>query len=389
MAEEWSGQDRTEEPSDKRREDFRNRGQVAVSRELSSVGVLLFVSLALVASWPYVVREAGDFSRGVVARGALHPETLLADPTRLLFDCVLAVVRMSAPVLAAGLLAALLLGLAQAGLHWSWQSLQFDWNRLDPFQGLRQRLFSAHAAAEWVKSMAKVGIVGWIAWKLARQLAPSLPELALRDLAGASSWTGLLLWKLLGWSLLAMLVLAVADYAFVRWQLMRRMRMTRQELREEHKEQEGDPQLRARIRRLMQEVSRNRLVKEVTAATVVVSNPTHFAVALRYELGQKGPPRVVAKGVDSRAIRIQGIARSAGVPRIENRPLARALYAQCRVGQEVPAGLFEAVAEVLAFVYRVRGIAAGGRATAGPRPGTDGGRGAAARMARPPAPPAP
>ena len=229
-----------------------------------------------------------------------------------------------------------------------------DLNKLNPITGLQQKMFSAQAVMEWVKAMLKVVFVGVVAWRLWDTHATTLTELPWRDMQGGVYWAGVLVGKLVGYTLLAMVSLGIGDLAFSKWQLHRKMKMTHQELKDEHKEQEGDPYRKAKMKQMMLDMSRNRLVAEVQEATVVVTNPSHYAVALRYDMGQAGAPTVVARGTDYRAERIKEIARSAGIPRVENRPLARALYSQSKVGQEVPFGLYEAVAEVLAFVYRLR-----------------------------------
>jgi len=357
-----SGQDRTEDPTDKRRRDFREKGKVAQSRDLGSVGVLLAVGLAIGAWWPHGLARIEDVSREILADASGSPEQFLADPDALLMFTVNAILWMVMPILIAAVLAGLLQAVAQVGLQWSWKPLEPDLNKLNPISGLQSKLFSWQAVFEWLKSMAKVIAVGVISWKVIGVYVPVLSDLATVPLGEAFAQVGGIVARLIGYCLLAMLALGILDLMFAKWQLLRKMRMTLQELKDEHKDTEGDPHVKAKVRKLMVQMSRNRLVAEVSDATVVVANPTHYAIAVRYELGQPGPPIVVARGADARAVKIKEIARSAGVPRIENRPLARALYAQCKEGQVVPVELYEATAEVLAFVYRLRQARAGGAA---------------------------
>ena len=349
-----SGQDRNEEPTDKRRRDFRNDGKVAQSRDLASVGVLLAVSGALAAWWPQMSAAAGELTRELFTHGALAPQAYLQDPERVFHIALLAAARMSLPVLGAGVLAALLVVPAQVGLHWSWKPLEAKPERLNPISGLQQKIFSAQAAAEWVKAMAKVVLVAAVSWKVLGPRVRDVGELSLVGLTESTGRTATTVAWLVGALLVAMLVLSLADFAFQKWNLMRKMRMTLEEMKRENKESEGDPHMKAKLRRMMHQMSANRLVAEVSTATAVIVNPTHYAVAVRYEMGQGGPPLVVARGLDERAKLIKDIARTNGIPRIENRPLARALYAQTREGSEIPPDLYEAVAEVLAFVYRLR-----------------------------------
>jgi len=348
------GQDKTEDPTPKRREDFRKKGQVAQSKDLASVAVLLSVTFILVVWSPTLLRLSSDLCLEVMVGGVNNPGSYLLDPVEFLIGILWLLAKLIGPILAAAFVAALLASVGQVGLVVSWKPLEPDLNKLNPIKGLQQKMFSAQAVAEWLKAMLKVSIVGFVSWRMWDIYSPALNELAWRDLHGSVIWTMLLVAKLVAFTLLIMVALAVGDYAFSRWQLFQQMKMTMQELRDETKESDGDPYRNARIRQLMRELSSNRLLAEVGDATVVVTNPSHYAVALRYEMSQAGPPIVVARGSDLRAARIKDIARTAGIPRVENRPLARALYSNTRVGQEIPGDLYEAVAEVLAFVYRIR-----------------------------------
>jgi flagellar biosynthetic protein FlhB len=252
------------------------------------------------------------------------------------------------------MIAGFFLAVCQVGFHWSWKSLKPDIKRFDPIKGLQNKLFSMQAIAEWLKSMGKVIVVGLVSWNMSKSYAPGLAELADYDLHGSVAWGCLLIARLVGYILLYMLLLGIADYIFQYYQVRKKMMMSMKELKDETKEQEGDPYQKAKVRSIMNDVSRGRLVNDMAEASVVISNPTHYSVAVKYEVGQPGPPIIVARGLDNRAQLIKDIARSQGIPRVENRPLARALYAQCKVGDTIPGGLYEAVAEVLAFVYRLR-----------------------------------
>lgn len=354
MSEQDTGQDRTEEPTDKRRKDFRKDGKVAQSRDLASVGVLLAVGGAMVGWWPGMTEALEELTKELFVHGLMRPEHYVEDPMRILYISLIAAGKMTLPIVGAGVVAALLVVPAQVGLHWSLKPLELKPERLNPITGLQQKIFSAQAAAEWVKAMAKVILVATVSWLILRAHSNHVGELALVSLTESTGRTAYVVALLVGSLLGAMLVLSLGDFAFQKWNLMRKMRMTLEEMKRENKESEGDPHMKAKIRRQMAQMSSNRLVAEVTDATAVIVNPTHYAVAVRYEIGQGGPPMVVARGLDERAKLIKDIARSAGVPRIENRPLARALYAQSKEGSEIPVDLYEAVAEVLAFVYRLR-----------------------------------
>ncbi len=349
-----SGQDRTEEPTDKRRQDFRKKGQTAKSQDVTSVGLLFALCLVIMAWSGTMAETMSELCIEVLTVGVDNPSFYADNPLKIGLLGMKTVVITVGPILLVAFVAALLLMIAQVGLMISFKPMEPDLSKLNPIKGLQQKMFSAQAVAEWLKSMFKVIIVGGVGWRVWVTHSQTLSALPWRDLPGSIYWSGVFVTKLVLYTLLAMTVLAVGDLIFSRWQLYRKMRMTREELKREHKEMEGDPYQKAKIKQLMHEMSRNRLVAEVQEATVVVTNPSHYAVALRYDMGQSGAPVVVAVGTDHRAKRIKEIARSAGIPRIENRPLARALYSQSKVGQEIPFGLYDAVAEVLAFVYRLR-----------------------------------
>lgn len=362
-----SGQDKTEEPTDKRKKDSRDEGQVAQSKDLASVGVLLAVMMAFVFFGPRMGQKMQAITIKFLRVGPGNADSFTNDPTALLEMGLIAVFEIAGPILVVAMIAGLFFAVAQVGFHWSWKSLAPDIKRFDPIKGLKSKLFSMQAFAEWLKSMGKVVIVGLVGWNVSKNYAGGLMEVADYDLSGSVDWGALVIAKLVGYILLFMLILGIGDYIFQFYQVRKKMMMTMQELKDETKEQEGDPHMKAKVRSIMIDASRGRLAADMTEATVVISNPSHYSVAVKYAVGQPGPPIIVARGLDNRAQLIKELARTHGIPRVENRPLARALYAQCKVGDSIPGGLYEAVAEVLAFVYRLR--AAQGY-TEAPQPGT-------------------
>jgi len=348
------GQDRTEEPTDKRRDDFRKKGQTAKSQDVTSIGLLFAVTL-VIALWAGGMTEAvANFCIEIMTVGIDNPSFYADNPLRVGMLVLRTILVMVGPVITAAFVSALVLMVVQVGLTVSFKPMEPDLSKMNPITGLQQKMFSAQAVAEWLKSMLKVVIVGFVSWRMWESHSPVLDALPWRDLQGSVYWSGVMVIKLVCYTLLAMVALGVGDLIFSKWQLYRKMRMTLQELKDEHKESDGDPYRKAKMKQLMHEMGSSRLAADVAEATVVVTNPSHYAVALRYEMGQSSAPMVVAMGTDHRAKRIKEIARTAGIPRVENRPLARALYSQSKVGLEIPFGLYEAVAEVLAFVYRLR-----------------------------------
>lgn len=354
MAEDGYDDDKTEDPTDKRRDDARSKGQVALSREMSSAGVMIAASLGIALSWPGIREGSAGVMRHYLREATTNPEAFLTDPVDTVTSALGTVIQLTGPMLLVTALASLAAVGAQVGFTWNPGVLAPDWSRLDPIAGLKQKLWSEQAFSELIRNMFKVGVVGWVSYTLLEAHMPVLADVAGRDLQGSLSWTWTVSWQLVARVLISMIALGALDVGFVRWQHERKLKMSRHQVKEESKESEGDPHVKGRIRRLMQDMSKKRLAKDMVGATVVVTNPTHYAVALKYEMGQDGPPLVLAQGVDEKARRIQEIARERSVPRVENRPLARALYARCKPGQHIPPELFEGVAEVLAFVFKMR-----------------------------------
>lgn len=207
---------------------------------------------------------------------------------------------------------------------------------------------------ELAKTLVKLGLVGWIAYGVFMERAPSLVALTGADPLAAGAATAAAVFELAFKATLGLLLLAVLDYGYQRWQHERSLRMSLQEVRDEYRQSEGDPQLRARIRRTQRQMASRRMMQAVPTSDVVLTNPTHLAVALRYDAARMAAPVVTAKGADLIAERIKSLAREHRVPVVENKPLARALYTACEIDEPVPAALYQAVAEVLAFIYSLR-----------------------------------
>jgi flagellar biosynthetic protein FlhB len=257
------------------------------------------------------------------------------------------------PVCIAGFLAGVSASFGQTGSIFSLEPLNPDLNRLDPIQGL-QRLFSPRQLLEGLRVILKATVVIAVAYSLVKTevlVAPSHFEGQpgyILEMFGRSG-------KLIFLTLAGVLsVFAAADFWFQRYEHSKNLRMTKQEAKQEHREREGDPQIRARIRSIQREMARKRMMQAVRKADVIVTNPTHIAVALIYDKSKMAAPKVVAKGADFLAQKIKEVAAQAGVPRVENVPLARALYKTVKVGQLIPHALYQAVAEVLAYVYRLK-----------------------------------
>ena len=342
-------EDRTEAASARRLQSARGEGNVAISRELSAFAVLGAAAMLLMMAGP-------ELARGLSRR--LLP--FLAEPHRIdalagLRMAGAALLLAAAPVALATLAAGATAVLLQTGFLFNLSALMPDLGRLHPRHGWK-RIAGIGALVEAGKSLLKLAVVAWAVWAAIGRLLPRLPAAMGWDsgglLAGA---TGEVLRILL--SLLAVQAgIATLDMLRARLKHARDLRMSRQDLREEHRETEGDPKIKQRIRQIRHQRSRRRMIAEVPKATVVVTNPTHYAVALAYDGTSGAAPRVVAKGVDEMAARIRVLARENGVPVVANPPLARALHL-VRLDGEVPAEHYQAVAELIAYVWRLRGRA--------------------------------
>lgn len=350
MAED-SDLEKSESASPRRLEQAREEGQVPHSRELAT-----FISLMVGVVALYVLgRWGGHRLMTIMKSGLSLPRGLVFEPGamgRMLESLAADALLTIAPLLVASVIAALVTPFLVGGWVFSAKVLRFDLTRLDPMQGLG-RMFSTHGLVELVKATLKavlVAVVGvWVVWRerdhlfglMHQPLASSMDDFASLVLLSALLIVG------------SLAVIAAIDVPFQLWEYHRRLRMTKDELRQEMKEQEGDPQIKARIRAAQREMSRRRMMSNVPTADVVVTNPTHYAVALKYDPEKAGAPVVVAKGRDAVAMKIRELARDNNVPILEAPPLARALHAHCELDQMIPAALYTTVAEVMAWVMQL------------------------------------
>src|SRR5581483_6760639 len=338
---------RTEEPTPRREEKAREEGRVARSVELGSCAVLLVGALVASSSGPGAMtklRASMTSALGALATDDLTP----AQAVSAVAGVGAVVAGVAGPILIAVAAAGLVATVAQIGFGVYPKRLLPDFERLSPSQGLA-RIFSARAAVELVKSVLKIALVAWMTWRFVAGVQGRLPGLALsspRDIAESAGSDAI---RILLWICAALGAIALADYAMQRRMHRQSLRMTKQEVREEMRHAEGDPKIRQRLRRAYRDLTGNRMLAEVARASVVVTNPVHLAVALRYDPDEMAAPRVVAKGAESRAERIKQIARQNGVPIVERRALARSLFRSVKVGGEIPAALYRAVAEILAY----------------------------------------
>jgi flagellar biosynthesis protein FlhB len=360
MAENENGQDRTEQPTQKRLDEARRSGQVPRSRDLTTAAVVLMAGIGLrFAGGGMASGLAGLMRSGLsLSRDQALDENLLLPNLEALGWQAL---HVCAPIMGLTLAAALLSPLAIGGWNLSFEALAPNFNRLNPIEGF-SRLVSLRGGVELLKAYAKFLLVGLIAVVFLRMKTPELLDLANEPLnagiAHAVNLSGQALLALSG----ALAVIAAIDVPLTLSQYMQQLRMSRSEVKQEHRESDGAPEIKGRIRRMQQDLARRRMLQEIPKADVVITNPTHYSVALRYDEKRMRAPVVVAKGVDEVAANIRKIATDHKVPIFEAPPLARVLFRDVDLNAEVPSTLYVAVAQVLTYIFQLR------TATRGVRP---------------------
>jgi flagellar biosynthetic protein FlhB len=349
-----SYQDRTEKATPKRRQDARKKGQVAQSREIPSV-LILMMSLGVfffAGSWMFW--NLAGFMSDTLRSSAQLLIADIPDATVFVLQTARAIFKILLPLLLVVFVAGLAGNVAQSGFLLSSEALAPKWTKLNPASGLK-RLFSLRSLVELVKSITKILFVATVAYLMIKQDLDLIPTLTQQSVLDIFAFAARVAFKICFNVCLALVLLAILDYAYQRWEHEKSLKMTKQEVKDENKQTEGDPKVKARIRSIQMETARQRMMAAVPEADVVITNPTHLAVALRFDAARMIAPQVVAKGAGYVAERIKQIAAENDVPLVEDKPLARALYKIVEIGNTIPADLYKAVAEVLAYVYRLRG----------------------------------
>jgi flagellar biosynthetic protein FlhB len=341
-------EDRTEQATDKRRQKAREKGQIAKSRELVSMATMAGTLLVFyLAGASFMTNIAGLMSRMLSLNYG-------RDSIGVLRQASTEMMMILAPFFAATVIFAVLSNVLQGGFLL--KPLTFEMERLSPLSGFKN-IFSVSALPGIVKSSLKflVGVV--LVYILVSRIITVVPAAAAMDIADIKSVAFGLMSKSVAYAFTTFFVLALADYGYERWKFERSIRMSKEEIREEYRESEGDPLIKAKIRGLQRDMARRRMMEAVPKATVVITNPTHIAVALLYQQGGNGAPQVIAKGRGHIAATIRETARRHRVPLVEDKPLARALF-KVSLDASIPADLYQAVAKILAYIYKLRGTAA-------------------------------
>ncbi len=359
FAKEGMGGEKTEPATQKKLDDARKEGQVAKSREIANGFGLLALFLVL-KLWvgnmgtQFLSVFGNIYSKisetAVFWRGHM-PEN---DANVFFRDMMLESVIIMGPIMLIGLVIAFVSDLVQVGWRPTGKPMQPKFNKINPLSGFK-KIFSMNAIAELIKSIAKIGLIVWICYSYLKDKWSLLFDLYDMSLLQALQLAAETVTDLGIRVSLVYMIIAFADFVYQKVKFSRDMRMTKQEIKEEYKQQEGDPQIKGKIRQKMREVSQRRMMQNLPQADVVITNPTHYAVAIKYDPAVADAPIVIAKGEDYLAAKIKEVAKDNHIEIVENKPLARMLYANVDVGQAVPPELYQAVAEVLAFVYHLQG----------------------------------
>lgn len=347
--------DKSEKPTPKRIKDARKRGQVASSRDLSMAVGSLAATGVLVASGGYLLHRLS--SAVVESLRHLGDQPLrdvgMQDLTPVVLSGLTLLAITAGPVAVAAAATGTLSAVVQTGFNVSTEPLKPNWERLSPVNGFK-KFAPSRAGVDTLKAIITAIVLGVLAWKVGLALALDSNRMVWTGpvASAARGWDESL--KLMWQAGFALLALGGFDLGLQKWRLHQQLRMTRQEVRDDAKHNETNPEVKARVRRIQRDMARKRMFQAIPRATVVLTNPTHFAVALEYNRDKNAAPVIVAKGADLIALRIREIARDHSVPIVENPVLTRALYKECEIGDTIPGPLFGAVAEVLAYLVRIK-----------------------------------
>ncbi|MFO0698035.1 MAG: flagellar biosynthesis protein FlhB [Nitrospira sp.] len=349
---------KTEPATPKRKEEARKQGQVAVSRDVSTAAVLLGGVGLLGAMLPVGLQKMTEMTRQGLTLpfpGEWYRDISIDQVYTILIQTGVTVGVLSLPVVAGVLMLGTVATFLQTGLLWRANAFKLEWSRISPAKGF-SRLASLRSVVELIKGLLKIAIITGIGLWVARQDVLRIPELIQFELSSVLPLAGNLAFKI-GLAVSgAIALLAVFDYAYQRYEWERGLRMSKEEIKEEQKSAEGDPLIKSRVRTVQRELVKKRMLAAVKTADVVITNPTHLAVALKYDTATMTVPVVVAKGAGVIAERIRELARHHNVPVVENKFVARTVFKLVEIGKEIPHDLYRAVAEILAFVYRAKGI---------------------------------
>jgi len=351
---EASAQERTEKATPKRRQEARKKGQVAQSREIPSVMILMTALGIFYFAGSWIFGSISEIFTGIYQNMGTLAFNQISDAGALSWEVYERVFGILIPIFLPLVIAGLVGNIAQVGFEVHGEAIGFKLSKLNPISGMK-KFVSIKSLVEVAKSILKLAFVGGIAYAVIAKDMKLFPSQIQKGVGEIFLFIATLAFKIFLFVCLALIVLAVLDYVYQRWQYEQNMKMTKQEVKDERKQTEGDPKIKARIRSMQLEIAQRRMMESIPEADVVITNPTQLAVALKFDASDMIAPRVLAKGAGFIAERIKEIARAHDVPIVEDKPLAQAMYQMVEIGDYIPVELYQAVAEILAYVYRLKG----------------------------------
>ena len=355
-----SAGEKTEKATQKKREDERKEGNVFQSKEIVIFATMVAVFVGFKLLYPSIIKTIERYFQDCMGYIS-SKEVITPNDTKGFFIAACKCIAIAAgPLLLIAIAAAIISTVAQTKGLFNFKSMKPKFSRMNPLKGIKN-MFSARGLMELFKAIVKIVILFYVIYSFVQSNIQLFPKLMNTTVANAAEQTGAMIFDLFKKVCIAFAFLAGFDFMFQRWQYEKNLRMTKQEVKEEYKNTEGDPQIKGKIKQRQQAMSRQRMMQAVPEADVVIRNPTHVAVALKYEKEKNHAPVVIAKGVDSVALKIVEIAEKNGIKIIENVPLARALYKETDIDREIPSEFYQAVAEIIAVLYKERGVTPDGR----------------------------
>ena len=351
MAED-TGQDKTEQATPKRKQDARKKGDIPRSKDLTTMLMLMAASVSMLTLGPGILDGITSIMKTFFVRAA-DINIAARELPAIFMSAIHHMLMTLLPFVIVIVFVALVSPMIMSGWNFSIDAVKFKFDKMNPISGIK-RVFGTNGLIEMLKAILKFAVIASVAIFMIKKQLPEIMAIGQGDLSSSIKHVA----QLVGWTFLivssATLLIVLVDVPQQLWQHSKKLKMTREQIKQEHKDTEGMPEVKSRIRQKQQELAQRRMMEEVPKADVIVTNPTHFSVALKYDLENHGAPKVVAKGADEVAFRIREIGQNNQVPVLETPPLARALYYNTKINQEIPAGLYKAVAQVLAYVFQIK-----------------------------------
>lgn len=343
--------EKTEKPTPKKRKDTRDKGQVVKSREINSALLILIGFVGLKFLGKSIYNTLSTFSTSTFTNLIVERNIFTIGDLKVFFiDVIVILFKAVGPILVITFVIGLVVNYMQVGFLFSTKSIQFKLSRINPIDGFK-KIFSIKSLVELIKSMIKIFLIGYVCFSYAKKEVVNIYKLYDMDIINIVKYIGSMITSIAIRVSILLIVVGVLDYFYQKWEFDKNIKMTKQEIKEENKQSEGDPQVKGKIKEKQRQMAMSRMMADVPKADVIITNPTHYAIALRYDKDKYDAPFVLAKGVDLIAQNIKKIGKEKEVPIVENKPLARSLYDSVEIGQIIPEELFQAVAEVLAYIY--------------------------------------